>query len=205
MGFGIAFLGYCFLLLHPLGMGVIASPMLAYGFFLASRLDRYFAYSALSALFLLPRGLFMLLGLLLPLLGVETDLAVMFPYLDLVTYMLFFVAMFFMVMYHCLAVKRIAKACEHQKLQAMASRQLYITSLVIFFSLSMLVFDNIIEDARLVMVSYIAYYIALLMNLYFTHTCLVLITSESQYEEDRRYVADQDMKAAEKRAREKRK
>ena len=113
--------------------------------------------------------------------------------------------MFFMVMYHCLAVRRIAKACEHQKLQAMASRQLYITSLVIFFSLSMLVFDNIIEDARLVMVSYIAYYIALLMNLYFTHTCLVLITSESQYEEDRRYVADQDMKAAEKRAREKRK
>ena len=91
MGFGIAFLGYCFLLLHPLGMGVIASPMLAYGFFLASRLDRYFAYSALSALFLLPRGLFMLLGLLLPFLGVETDLAVMFPYLDLVTYMLFFV------------------------------------------------------------------------------------------------------------------
>lgn len=205
MGFGIAFLGYCFLLLHPLGLGVVASPLLAYGFFLASRLERYFAYSSVAALFLLPRGLFLLINILLPFLGFEIDLAVEFPYLELATYTLFFVAWFFMVLYHCVAVRRIAKECEHPKLQAMANRQLYITSLVIFFSLSMLIFDNVIDDPRLVTISYIAYYIALIMNLYFTHTCLVLITSESQYEKDRRYVAEQDMKAAEKRAREKRK
>lgn len=203
MGFGIAFLGYCFLLLHPLGLGVIAAPLLAYGFFLASRLDRFFAYSSVAALFLLPRGLFLLINILLPFLGVEVDLAVKFPYLELATYTMFFVAWFFMVLYHCLAVRRIAVECEHKKLQSMASRQLYITSLVIFFALSMLIFNSIIDDARMILLSYIAYYIALVMNLYFTHTCLVLITGESQYEKDKRYVAEQDMKAAEQRARRK--
>ncbi len=203
MGFGIAFLGYCFLLLHTMGLGVVAAPLLAYGFFLASRLDRYFAYSSVAALFLLPRGLFLMINIILPFLGLDIDLAVKFPYLELATYTMFFVAWFFMVMYQCLAVRRIAKACEHEKLQAMAGRQLYITSLVIFFSLSMLIFNNVIDEPYLMLISYLAYYVALLMNLYFTHTCQVLITSESQYEKDRRYVAEQDMKAAERRARRK--
>ena len=203
MGFGIAFLGYCFLLLHPLGMGVIAAPMMAYGFFLASRLDRYFAYSSLASLFLLPRGLFLLINLLLPFFGFEIDLAVQFPYVELATYTLFFVAWFFVVLYHCLAVKRIAKDCGHQKLQNTANRQMYITSVVIMLALSMLIFGGVVNDPRMVMVSYLAYYVALVMNLFFTHTCLVLITSEDQYEKDRRYVAEQDMKAADKRLREK--
>lgn len=199
MGFGIAFLGYCFLLLHSSGLGVIASPLLAYGFFLASRLDKYFAYSSVSALFLLPRGLFLFLNIFLPILGVEVDLAVRFPYLELGTYILFFIAWFFMVMYQCLAVRRIAVSCKHEKLQRMASRQLYITTVVIFFSLSMIIFNNVIDDARILLVSYIAYYVALIMNLYFTHTCLVLITGESQYEQDKRDAAEHNRKVAERK------
>ena len=205
MGFGIAFLGYCFLLLHPLGLGVIASPLMAYGFFLASRLDRYFAYSSVASLFLLPRSLLLLINLILPSLGIEYDIAVRMPYLELATYTMFFVAWFFVVLYHCLAVRRIAIACEHKKLQATASRQLYITTIVIFFALSVLIFKSVIGDARLLLVAYIAYYVALLMNMFFTHTCLVLITSQEQYDKDMRYLAQQDMKAADKRMRDKRK
>lgn len=199
MGFGIAFLGYCFLLLHSSGLGVIASPLLAYGFFLASRLDKYFAYSSVAALFLLPRGIFLLLNIFLPIAGVDIDLAVRFPWLELVTYILFFIAWFFMVLYQCLAVRRIAVSCGHEKLQRMASRQLYLTTLVILFSLSMIVFDSVIDNAGIVIVSYVAYYAALLMNLYFTHTCLVLITSSAQYEKDKQYAAEESRKAIERK------
>ena len=92
MGFGIAFLGYCFQLLHSAGFGLLAAPFLAYGFFLASRLEKRFLYASVSALFMLPRGLFVLLDLFLPVLGVNVNVAKEFPLLNLGTYLLFFIA-----------------------------------------------------------------------------------------------------------------
>ena len=45
MGFGIALLGYACLILNEVGGAVLAAPLLAYGFFLASRLNRAFLYA----------------------------------------------------------------------------------------------------------------------------------------------------------------
>lgn len=196
-------MGYCFLLLHSIGLGVIGAPLLAYGFFLAARLDQAFFAASISALFLLPRGIFVLLNIFLPAMGINIDLSARFPWLDLGTYLLFFVAWFFLIFWHCLGVRRIAAANEHEALQRTANRQLYLSSIVILFAISMVICQHLIRDSRILLIGYLAYYAVLLLNLFFTHTCLVMITSQKQYERDLRDVAEQDRQAAERKARDK--
>lgn len=201
MGFGVAFLGYCFLFLHSAGFGVIGAPMLAYGFFLASRLNSHFLRASIAALFLLPRSIYVLLDIFLPIAGHDMELSARFPWLNLISYLLFFVAWFFMIFYHCMGVRRIAMDCGHEKLQRTTSRQLYFSALFILFAISMVICQNLIyNDPRIALVGYIAYYAILLFNLFFTHTCQVLITSEGQYEKDKRDAAEQNRLAMQKRA-----
>lgn len=202
MGFGIAFLGYCFLLLHSAGLGVVAAPLLAYGFFLASRLERSFLYASVASLFMLPRGLFVLLDVFLPILGVEISLTNTLPWLNLGTYLLFFIAWFFMVLYQCIAVRNIAIANDHVKLKNSANRQLYFSSLFIAIAVTMVLFSELV-DLRVTAFAVVAYYAVLVMNLYFTHTCLVLITSEKQYEEDKKMVEEHNRQVLERKAKDK--
>lgn len=202
MGFGIAFLGYCFLLLHSAGLGVVAAPLLAYGFFLASRLERTFLYASVASLFMLPRGLFVLLDVFLPILGVEISLTSTLPWLNLGTYLLFFIAWFFMVMYQCTAVRNIAIANDHGKLKSSANRQLYFSSLFIAIAVTMVLCGELV-DLRVTVFAVIAYYVVLVMNLFFTHTCLVLITSEEQYEKDKEMVAEHNRQVLERKAKDK--
>ncbi|MBE6578832.1 MAG: hypothetical protein E7651_03380 [Ruminococcaceae bacterium] len=202
MGFGIAFLGYCFLLLHSAGLGVVAAPLLAYGFFLASRLERSFLYASVASLFMLPRGLFVLLDVFLPILGVEISLTNTLPWLNLGTYLLFFIAWFFMVLYQCIAVRNIAIANDHVKLKNSANRQLYFSSLFIAIAVTMVLFSELV-DLRVTVFAVVAYYAVLVMNLYFTHTCLVLITSEKQYEEDKKMVEEHNRQVLERKAKDK--
>ena len=201
MGFGIAFLGYCFLFLHSAGLGVIGAPMLAYGFFLTSRLDSYFLGASVSALFLLPRSILVLLDIFLPAAGLGTELSVRFPWLNLITYLLFFIAWFFLIFYHCLGVRRIASNCGHEKLLRTATRQLYISACFILFAVSMVIGQTLIDDARISAIGAISFYVILLFNLFFTHTCQVLITSEGQYRQDKMDVEKQNRLAREKQAR----
>ena len=200
MGFGIAFLGYCFLLLHSAGLGIIAAPMLAYGLFLASRLEKSFLYAAASALFMLPRGIIVLLDLFLPVAGIDYQITASLPGLNLGSYLLFFIAWFFMILYHCAAVRRIAAENEHAKLKSAANRQLYLSSLFIAVAISMVLFSQFV-DMALTAWALVAYYIVLLSNMFFTHTCLVLITSEKQYEKDKEMVAEHNRQVMERRAR----
>jgi len=202
MGFGIAFLGYCFLLMHAAGFGIIAAPLLAYGFFLASRLERSFLYASVASLFMLPRGLFVLLDVFLPILGVEISLTNTLPWLNLGTYLLFFIAWFFMVLYQCIAVRNIAIANDHVKLKNSANRQLYFSSLFIAIAVTMVLFSELV-DLRVTVFAVVAYYAVLVMNLYFTHTCLVLITSEKQYEEDKKMVEEHNRQVLERKAKDK--
>ncbi len=198
MGFGIAFLGYCFLLMHSAGLGIVAAPVLAYGFFLASRLERSFLYASVSALFMLPRGIFVLLDVFLPILGVEINLAQQLPYVNLGTYLLFFIAWFFMLMYQCAGVRNIAVANDHEKLKNSANRQLYISSLFLAIAVTMVICGEVV-DVRITTFAAVAYYVVLLMNLFFTHTCLVLITSEEQYEKDKEMVAEHNRQVLERK------
>ena len=198
MGFGIAFLGYCFLFLHSAGLGVIGAPMLAYGFFLASRLDSRFLRASIAAMFLLPRGMYVLIDLFLPMAGINMELSERFPWLNISSYLLFFVAWFFMIYYHCMGVRRIAKECEHEKLQRTASRQLYISALFILLAISLVICQQLV-DPQIGSFALIAFYVVLLFNMFFTHTCQVLITSEGQYVKDKQYVEEQNRLAMQKR------
>ena len=200
MGFGIAFLGYCFLLLHSAGLGIVAAPLLAYGFFLASRLDKSFLYASVSALFMLPRGIIVLLDLFLPVAGIDYQITARLPWLNLGSYLLFFIAWFFMIFYHCAAVRRIAAENDHAKLKSSANRQLYLSSLFIAVAISMVLFSQFV-DMALTAWALVAYYVVLLSNMFFTHTCLVLITSEDQYEKDKEMVAEHNRQVMERRAR----
>ncbi|MCH5184166.1 MAG: hypothetical protein J1E00_08330 [Oscillospiraceae bacterium] len=199
MGFGVAFLGYCFLFLHSAGLGVIGAPMLAYGFFLASRLDSHFLRAAIAAMFLLPRGVYVLIDIFLPMAGVNVELSERFPWLNISSYLLFFVAWFFMIFYHCMGVRRIAIECEHEKLQRTASRQLYISALFILLAISLVICQQLV-DPQIGSFALIAFYVVLLFNMFFTHTCQVLITSEGQYEKDKQDVEEQNRLAMQKRA-----
>ena len=199
MGFGVAFLGYCFLFLHSAGLGVIGAPMLAYGFFLASHLDPYFLRASIASLFLLPRSLYVLLDNFLPMAGFDIQLSQRVPWLNLSTYLLFFVAWFFLIFYHCMGVRRIAVECGHEKLQRTASRQLYFSALFILFAVSMVICQQLV-DQRIGAIAFIAFYVILLFNMFFTHTCQVLITSEGQYEKDKQDVVEQNRLAMQRRA-----
>lgn len=198
MGFGIAFLGYCFLLLHSAGFGVIASPLLAYGYFLASKLHKRFLNASVSALFMLPRGLFLLLDLVLPILGVETDLSADYPVVSMVTYLLFFFAWMSVIVFQGIAVRDIARDNGHAKLEKMAMNRVYISAIFIVMACVMVVLQPVLQDQRMGALMEILFYVVLVINLLWTHTCLVMITTESQYEEDKEFVREENRKAAER-------
>lgn len=200
MGFGIAFLGYCFLILHQAGLGVVGVPLLAYGFFLASRLHRYFLGAAVSSVLMLPRSVIILLDLFLPVAGVDIRLTEQHPMLNLITYLLFLVAWLSMIFWHCTAVKRIANDNGADKLERQAERRLWISAAVILLAAALVVLQQFITEQVIVLITYLAVYLVLILQAFFTHTCFVLITSEKQYAEDKQYVLEQNREAAEKKA-----
>lgn len=199
MGFGIAFLGYCFLLLQDAGFGVIGAPLLAYGFFLASRLNRKFLNASISALFMLPRGVVNLLDLFLPFTGVDFRLSERFPALALMTYLLFFLAWLSVIFFQSLAVREIARDNAHAKLEKMAMNRLYVSAVFILLACAAVALKPVISDPRMDAVLLVMFYVILFVNLLWTHTCLVLITSESQYEADKEFVREENRKAAERK------
>ena len=199
MGFGIAFLGYCFLLLHQTGLGVVGAPLLAYGFFLTGRLHRYFFGASVSALLMLPRSVIILLDIFLPLAGAESKIAESHPVLNLVTYLLFLIAWMSMIFWHCTAVRLIAKENGAEKLEKQANNRLYISAVVILLAISLVVMQQIITEQAIILITYLAIYVVMILQILFTHTCFVLITSEKQYAEDKLYVIEQNRAAAEKR------
>ena len=201
MGFGIAFLGYCFLMLHQAGMGVVGVPLLAYGFFLAGRLHRYFFGAAFSALLMLPRSVIILLDLILPIAGADLRIAETHPVLNLITYLLFLAAWMSMIFWHCTAVRKIAQENGAEKLERQAGRRLYISAVVIALAVSLVVLQQVITQQAIVLITYLAIYVVLILQTLFTHTCFVLITSERQYAEDKVYALEQNRKAEERKER----
>ena len=205
MGFGIAFLGYCFLFLHQAGLGVVGVPLLAYGFFLASRLHRYFLGAAVSAILMFPRSIVILLDIFLPFTGSDVKIVEQHPVLNLVTYLLFLLAWLSMIFWHCTAVRLIAKENGAEKLEKQANRRLYVSAVVIALAASLVVLQQIITEQAIVLITYLAIYAVMILQILFTHTCFVLITSEKQYAEDKLYVLEQNRQAAEKREKDRQK
>ncbi len=196
MGFGIALFGYAFLLLHEIGGAIFAAPLLAYGFFLASRLENTFLKASVSALFLLPRAILQICTII----GIF-DITEM-PTLNSATFILHLLAWLLMSFFWLTAVIKIAHDCQAEKLENQARNRLVFT--VVFISLSLIA--NILNMGGMLgnlgftvnTLQYILQYAVILVNIIFLHTCFVLITSQKQYEKDKQAIAKEQAKALEK-------
>ena len=196
MGFGIALFGYAFLLLHEMGGAVFAAPLLAYGFFLASRLENNFVRASISSLFLLPRGIVQLLTVV-GVIDIDT-----LPVLNIVTFIHYLLAWMMVTYFWYIGVINIAVKCNAQKLERQARGRMIITIIFILFSFAVLMLNTagILGDLGFTISSlqYVLQYVVIFINILFMHTCFVLITSEKQYEKDKQLLAKEQAAALEK-------
>lgn len=198
MGFGIALIGYAFLLLNLMGGAMFGAPLLAYGFFLASRLERYFLNAAISALFMLPHGIMQFSALVG---NFDPN-----PTLDMALRTLYTFAWITMSFFWLIAVAKIARENKAERLEQQARNRIVFT--VVFVSVSFLAEVLAVGGAFgqygifVSSVKYIIEYTAIFVNLFFLHTCFVLITSESQYEKDKQEIAKKRADALQKKYRE---
>jgi signal transduction histidine kinase len=201
MGFGIALFGYASLLALEVGGGIFAAPLLAYGFFLASRLEANFFRASIAALFLFPRGVLQLCVAL----GVAE--AIDIPLLNAATFVMFLLAWLMMTYYWLTAVINIARECNVPKLERQASSRLAFTAGFLALSLvaGLLGMGGLLGEIAFTVTSlqFILQYVVILVNIAFLHTCFVLITSEKQYEKDKQQIAKEAAAAREKALREK--
>lgn len=200
MGFGIALIGYAFLILNEMGGAVIAAPLLAYGFFLASRLEGGFLRAAVSSLFLLPRGIIQICSVI-GLLKLENH-----PTLNTATFVINLAAWLMMSWFWLISVAKIAKECKAPRLERQARNRLVFTTA--FITLSFAAFILNLTDAlgeygfAVSAMQYILQYAVIIVNALFLHTCFVLITSERQFEKDKQQLASEHAKKLEKRHKE---
>lgn len=196
MGFGIALFGLAFMLMGEFGGGVLAAPLLAYGFFLASRSEMNFLRASISSLFLLPRGIYKLIFLFLP----QSDSALVSA-LDLASFVVYQLAWLLMVYFWLTAVINIARDSDAQKFENKAKRVLVITSAYILLSVAATVLNTagILGNAAFTVSSlmFIFMYVILIYDILMMHNCFVLITTEKQYAKDKQKLAQERAEALE--------
>ncbi len=182
--------------MYEIGGGILAAPLLAYGFFLASRLEKNFMKAALSALFLLPRGAIQLLTVF----GLFDIIEI--PTLNTATYVVHLCAWLSMTYFWLTAVINITRECNAPKLERSAQNRLVITVAFIALSLAtglMNIFGLLGSVGDTVTsVQFILQYVVIIINILFLHTCFVLITSEKQYEKDKQQLAKEQNEAIKK-------
>ena len=196
MGFGVALIGYAFLLLNVVGGGLFAALILGYGFFLASRLDDGFLHAAISALFMAPHGI-LLLCITFGLFSAEEVQTVYF-----ITLLLHLVAWMMTSYFWLSAVIRIARSNSAAKLETKARNRLVFTVLFLFSSAILLVagLGGVLGNyaATVSAVLFIIQYAVIFINFFFLHTCFILITGERQYEKDKQQIAIERAKQLQK-------
>lgn len=196
MGFGIALIGYAFLLLIGTGGEIFASLMLGYGFFLASRLNAKFLSASVSALFMLPRGI--VNGLtVLGVFNIQNH-----PTINTITFLIYLFAWLLMSFFWLSAVIEIARSNSATKLENQARNRLVLTFSFIFIVIIARVFPLISGNSGIAgsfaAIEFILQYVIIIINILFLHTCFILITSERQYAKDRQQIAKERADAMEK-------
>lgn len=200
MGFGIALIGHAFMLFTGTGAEIFAPILLAYGFFLASRLNGKFLHASVSALFMLPRAIVQLLTAL----GIIELNAL--PLLNTVTFILNLAAWLIMTFFWLSAVISIAIDCSAEKLERQARNRLVFTVMFILLVLGVRAVNvvGLLGDfaGTMVMVEFFLQYAVIIVNTLFMHTCFILITSERQFERDKQEIAKERAKELEKKQKE---
>ena len=196
MGFGVALIGYAFLLLQDIGGGLFAALILGYGFFLASRLNDNFLRASVSALFMLPRGIVQLCQLFG--LFVLEDI----PLLNTVTFLLHIGAWMLTSYFWLTAVMQIARDNGAVKLENKARNRLVLTVTFLCFAAAgpLLNLNGVLGNLAfsIAALQYIFQYVVIFINFFFLHTCFILITGEKQYERDKQEIAKERARLLEK-------
>lgn len=202
MGFGIALIGYAFLLMGDLGGALFAAPVLAYGFFLASRLESNFLRASVSSLFMLPRGIFMIVYSFI---GVDEG-STLFVTLNTVTFIVFQLAWLMMTFFWLSAVINIATECNSPMMLRRSRFTMSVTIPYVLFSAAATLMGsaNLLGEyaGAVSVILFILMYVVIIINLVMLHNCFVLITSERQYQKDKQQLAKERADALRK-AREK--
>ncbi len=196
MGFGIALIGYACLILTGTGGEIFAPPLLAYGFFLASRLNGRFLQASICSLFMFPRAIVQLLttaGF------INLDAL---PVINVSTFIVNLAAWLFMSFFWLSAVIEIAHDCGAEKLEFQARNRLVFTVMFIMLVVAIRVisFGGFMSEYAMALIAaeFILQYVVIIVNALFLHTCFVLITSEKQYEKDKQDIAKERAKSMEK-------
>ncbi len=196
MGFGIALIGYAFLLTVGTGGELFAALLLGYGFFLASRLNAKFMSAAICALFMLPRGI--VNGLtVLNVFNIDNH-----PTINTVTFTIYLLGWLMMSFFWLSAVMEIARDNSAVKLENQARFRLVFTFAFIIMVITARFLPMISGEAiagSFAAIEFILQYIVIFVNIFFLHTCFVLITSEKQYEKDKQQIAKERADAMEKK------
>ncbi len=196
MGFGIALIGYLCMIFTGTGGELFAPPLLAYGFFLASRLNNRFLHASVSSLFLIPRAVLQLLSTI-GILELNN-----LPVLNAASFMINLAAWAVMSFFWLSAVVEIARDCGAERLESQARNRLVFTVMFIMIVIAirvMSVFGIPAEYTGICLAAeFILQYAVIIVNALFMHTCFVLITSERQYEKDKQELAKEKAKALEK-------
>ena len=192
MGFGLATLGYGFMLTYNAGGGIFAGILLAYGFFLASRLNKHFMKASVSALFLIPHSVLLLLFTFRVL--NEKDILL----LSSISRTVFYCAWLITSYYYLMAVRDIAIENSAIKLKNKAKNRLSFTTIFLFVAVLMSIFNDFVPSAML-SIWIIMQYIVVIVNTLFLHSCFILITTEALDKKERQYFADEEKKQRENR------
>lgn len=201
MGFGIALIGYCFMIMGDFGGAIFAAPLLAYGFFLASRLEKNFLNAAVSSLFLLPRGIYIIVYSFINYGKAEQSLKLM-QSLNLITFLIFQLAWLLTSYFWLTAVINIANECNSPMIYKRAKRTMNITLPYIILSAAATFLNSFgllgIYAGAMSTIMFILMYVVIIINLVMLHTCFVLITSERQYQRDKQQLAKERADALKK-------
>ncbi len=197
MGFGIALIGYLCMIFTGTGGEIFAPPLLAYGFFLASRLNNRFLHASVSSLFLIPRAVLQLLSTV-GILELNT-----LTVINAASFMINLAAWAVMSFFWLSAVVEIAHDCGAERLEAQARNRLVFTVMFIMIVIGvrvMSIFGIPAEYTGFCLAAeFILQYVVIIVNALFMHTCFVLITSEKQYEKDKQDLAKEHAKAMEQK------
>ncbi len=199
MGFGIALIGYAFMLTTGTGGEILAALLLGYGFFLASQLNKNFLKASVSALFLIPRGIVNILSIL-TVFNIDNH-----PIISTITFLVYLAGWLAMSYFWLFAVMEIARDNRATKLENQARFRLIITVAFIATSIIIRILPLITGmgiPTSFAAVEFILQYIIMLINILFLHTCFILITSEKQYEKDKQQIARERAEAMQKKYKE---
>ena len=182
MGFGIIILGYILTLLDTFGGGIVGCPLMAYGFYRASRVNTRFGICSIISLISLYEPVLQVMAIFkvstAPLVSYFVKLALIFTF------------------YTC--VVEIAREGKAEKLEKGAMLRLYFNCAAFGF----MIISAFADLSGMQLFINIAYVVAGVINILFLWDCASKITTREQMTKDRlalKRIDDEERKKKEKR------